>query len=238
MPKAKYNDIYQEIKKKILSHEYEFGEYLPSENDLTLKYSCSRNTVRRAIEYLVEEGLVQPHHGKGVRIIYHESQRYSLSRSGISGLSQSAANSGYKITSKVIRFTELLADSRLSAKTFFPEGTPLYYVQRVRFLNGVAKSIDSSLLNKELIPGLTEEIAAGSLFDYIENVVGMEIRTIKRSITISHASGLDKKYLNLEAFECTAVITSRNYNVNGEMFEYTESRNDPNSFQFNSVSWR
>ena len=35
MPKAKYEDIYKEIKQKILSHEYESGDYLPSENDLT-----------------------------------------------------------------------------------------------------------------------------------------------------------------------------------------------------------
>lgn len=238
MPKAKYDDIYQEIRQKILTHEYESGEYLPSENDLTLKYGCSRNTVRRAISYLVEEGFVQPHHGKGVRIIYHESQRFSINRSGISGLSQSAALSGYKIHTKVLRFTELLADSRLSAKTYFPEGTELYFVQRVRYLNGVAKSIDSSLLRKDLIPGLTAEIATGSIFDYIENVVGMEIRTIKRSITISHINELDKKYLNIEDYDCTPVITSRNYNVSGEMFEYSESRNNPDSFHFNSVSWR
>lgn len=238
MPKAKYENIYKEIKQKILSHEYESGDYLPSENDLTEKYNCSRNTIRKATLFLIEEGLVQPHHGKGVRVIYHESQRYNLTRSGISGFSQSAEKSGYRVTTQVINFTELVADGRLSQKTYFPEGTTLYFIQRVRYLNGTAKSLDTTLLRKDLIPGLTPEIAAGSLFDYIENVVGMEIRTIKRSITISHISELDKKYLKIEDYDCTPVITSRNYNLNGEMFEYTESRNNPDSFQFNSVAWR
>ena len=49
MPKAKYAEIYKDLKRKIETGEYEFQELLPSENTLVQEYDCSRNTIRRAI---------------------------------------------------------------------------------------------------------------------------------------------------------------------------------------------
>ena len=70
MPKSKYDIIYRELKDKIINNEYPEGDYLPPENTLVQIYDCSRNTIRRAISHLVMEGYVQPHHGKGVRVIF------------------------------------------------------------------------------------------------------------------------------------------------------------------------
>ena len=49
MPKAKFNDIYEDLKKKIEAHAYPYQSLLPSEHELTEVYDCSRNTVRRAL---------------------------------------------------------------------------------------------------------------------------------------------------------------------------------------------
>ena len=59
MPKAKYYKIYQNLKTKIETGEYEFQELLPSEHQLIATYDCSRNTVRRAVSALVADGYVQ-----------------------------------------------------------------------------------------------------------------------------------------------------------------------------------
>ena len=65
MPKAKYAEIYKDLKRKIETGEYEFQELLPSENTLVQEYDCSRNTIRRAIGDLVADGYVQTMQGKG-----------------------------------------------------------------------------------------------------------------------------------------------------------------------------
>ena len=70
MPRAKYADIYRDLKTRIETGEYEFQELLPSENHLIQTYNCSRNTLRRAVSTLVTDGYVQTMQGKGVRNIY------------------------------------------------------------------------------------------------------------------------------------------------------------------------
>ncbi len=236
MSKSKYEEIYRNLKSKILDLTYDAGTYLPSENELTKEYGCSRNTVRRALSHLIEEGYVQSHHGKGVRVIYQPSERHNLIRSGFNGFTQTAKENGYKVKTSVITLTTILADERLARKTNFKEGTILYFIQRVRSLDGIPKMVDTNLLRKDLVPGITKEIAEGSLFSYIENTLGMEIRTIKRSVTVEHTTEFDEMHLHLDGYNCLAVVTSRSYNKNGELFEYTESRNRPDIFMFNSTT--
>lgn len=77
MPKAIFQTIYKDLKLKIEAQKYEFQQFLPSENMLVETYGCSRNTVRRALAMLAEEGYVQSIHGIGVRVIYQQVQ-YSL----------------------------------------------------------------------------------------------------------------------------------------------------------------
>ena len=63
MPKAKYDEIYQHLKGEIEAGAYAYGSLLPSENTLNTQYGCARNTIRRALAVLGEEGYVQPFMG-------------------------------------------------------------------------------------------------------------------------------------------------------------------------------
>ncbi|BCN30333.1 GntR family transcriptional regulator [Anaeromicropila herbilytica] len=63
--KAKYYILMEELKNAILSGKIKPGEKLPSENELSLKYSISRHTVRKALSILTNEGYIIAEHGKG-----------------------------------------------------------------------------------------------------------------------------------------------------------------------------
>ena len=66
MPKAKYEGIYHSLKKRIEAQDYPYQSLLPSENTLLEEYACSRNTVRRALAELTNDGYVQAMQGRGV----------------------------------------------------------------------------------------------------------------------------------------------------------------------------
>ena len=55
MPKAKYEPICEYIRSSIENGEYSYGQLLPSENQYAARFSCTRNTIRRALFILTAE---------------------------------------------------------------------------------------------------------------------------------------------------------------------------------------
>lgn len=63
--KLKYYDLMQDLRQQILSGEIGAGEKLPSENQLAASYGVSRQTVRKALQILENEGYIYAEHGRG-----------------------------------------------------------------------------------------------------------------------------------------------------------------------------
>lgn len=238
MPKSRYSDIYQDLKNKIETGEYEFQELLPSEHQLIEHYDCSRNTIRRAIGNLVTDGYVQTMQGKGVRNIYQPTQQNSFAIGNIESFRESALRNGKKPKTRVIYLTELVADKKIARRTGFEPGSNLYYLQRVHYLDNKALILNHNYFLKDLVPNLTKEIAESSIYDYIENTLNMSIITSKRVFTVEKMTEIDEKYLELGDYNCLAVVTSQTYNSDGIMFEYTQSRHRPDYFSFQDNATR
>ena len=238
MAKTKYDQIYAELRARIEQQEYGFQELLPSENTLVKEYGCSRNTVRRAIGRLADEGYVQSLHGKGVRIIDQPGQLSEFMLSGIESLKEAVARNQKEYRTKVVCFAELTVDQRISARTTFPVGAEIYYIQRVRYIDGEALILDHNYFLKEVARDLTPEIAEQSIYAYLEQELGENIVTTKRKVTVERASQIDEMYLELGDYNCLAVVSSMTYNADGVMFEFTQSRHRPDKFAFYDLAHR
>ena len=238
MPKSKYENIYKDLKMKIEAEEYEYQSILPSESTLVGIYDCSRNTVRRALAQLSDIGYVQAINGLGVRVIYRPYDKASFVIGGIETFKETAARNKLNSTTDVVMFAEIVADKRVAQKTGFAVGTELYYIQRVRKLDGKPCILDINMFDKSLVPGLTEEISGKSIYDYIEKELNMDIAMSKRKMTVERVTEIDEKYLDLADYNCLAVVSGQTFNGMGIMFEYTESRHVPEYFCFMDTAIR
>lgn len=238
MPKAKYAEIYKDLKRRIETEEYEFQEMLPSENHLVQEYDCSRNTVRRAISDLVSDGYVQTMQGKGVRVIYQPALQTSFTIGGIESFKESAVRNNQKPETKVIHFAELIVDKKIAQKTGFNIGDEIYYLQRLHYLDGKALILNHNYFLKSVAVDLTIEIAEKSIYDYLENTLGVNIVTSRRIMTVEKMTQIDEKYLDLGDYNCMAVVSSQTFNSDGVMFEYTQSRHRPDYFSFQDNALR
>lgn len=63
--KLKYFDLMEDLRGQMLSGEIKPGEKLPSENQLSTEYNVSRQTVRKALQILQNEGYIYAEHGRG-----------------------------------------------------------------------------------------------------------------------------------------------------------------------------
>ncbi|MEK3736346.1 MULTISPECIES: GntR family transcriptional regulator [Paenibacillus] len=66
--KPKYQVIIEDIKSKILSGDYNVGEQIPTESALQSLYEVSRQTVRKAILELSNEGFLRSEKGSGTYV--------------------------------------------------------------------------------------------------------------------------------------------------------------------------
>ena len=98
--------------------------------------------------------------------------------------------------------------------------------------------LDINMFLRSLVPGLTPEIAKDSIYDYIENTLGMQIVTSKRKMTVERVTEIDEKYLELNDYNRLAVVTGQTFNADGVMFEYTQSRHRPDYFCFQDTATR
>lgn len=237
MPKAKYRDIYEDLKQKIET-QYQFGELLPPESELTKTYGVSRNTVRRALTMLAKDGYVQSVQGMGVRSIFQPSARMTFKIGEIESFREAARRNGQSAETKIIEFTEIIVDHDLSKLTGFEDGSVVFKITRVHYLDGIPLILNHNYFLKEVVGNLTIQIAISSIYDYLEKEKKINIVNAKRTIYIDYMTEEDNKYIEMGIYNCIVVVSSNTYSSDGKMFEYTESRHHPNYFCFQDNALR
>ena len=113
------------------------------------------------------EGYVQTMQGKGMRNIFQPSKQTTFTLGTIETFSESAARNQQRGASKVLLFSSVTADAQLAEKTGFAEGTPLFYIQRLHYLNTRPLILNHSYFRQDVAQGLTREIAEGSIYRYL-----------------------------------------------------------------------
>lgn len=68
--KYRYVRLYTALKEQIAGGTYPFGGLLPSEREIGLQYDMDRTTVRKALDMLVEDGLVEKKAGVGTKVLF------------------------------------------------------------------------------------------------------------------------------------------------------------------------
>lgn len=230
MGKIKYIEIYEDILHKI--NQCEYTEKIPSENILATKYSCSRNTIRRAVNDLISKGVLQSHQGKGVFVVKEQKRSNSLKINEIETIKELNIRNNTDIKTKLLLLKKIKAGNNLS---MFKKGTPLYHIKRLRILNDNVIIIDENFFDLNLINGLTKEICENSIYEHIENTLNLNIKMAKRKMIVSDSTEDDMKFINSKYL---ITINSLVFNSKGELFEYTISKHNPNFFSFEDIVFR
>ena len=107
MGKKKFVIIYETLKEAILSEELTYGERIPSEHDLVEYYEASRETVRKALNLLVSDGMIQKIRGKGSVVIYQNITEFPFA--DLMSFSEVKNDLQLQYQTKVIKFRQIKA---------------------------------------------------------------------------------------------------------------------------------
>lgn len=116
----KFRDIYDTLKNEINEGLYNDTMVLPTEMALIERFGTSRNTVRRAIQLLNEDGLVYSVKGRGVVILERiEIDKKSFKVGNFQGLKALSSDTEVEKKTIVQEFRELTVDDSLAKKFHF-----------------------------------------------------------------------------------------------------------------------
>lgn len=232
---AKYKDIAEDIRKKIKNQEYTFGQKLPYEYVLCMSYHCNKETMKKALDILVKEGLIIRRRGAGTFVKdFDPSMENETVNRFARGLS--AKYEGIKeVTSEILEFEVIPADEFLSKKLQIESGDFVYHIIRLRFLDKKPHLIDISYMPIGVVPNLKLEHLKGSVYDYIENVLKLRIQSCHLTINAALSTSLEQQYLGLKETEPYIQEEQISYLSNGAIFEYTLARHHYADFEFQTI---
>ena len=233
----KYDAIYQDLKDKIEAEIYATGSLLPSESALQDMYQASRDTVRKALRLLKDDGFIQSQKGKGSTVI--NRQEYVFPVSGVVSYAELAAQ--FHLQTRTVVLTNHFAT--LPAKSFKDvdptvEVKQMRLLKRVRYLENEPDIIDIDYLDPKVVPPIPESVAKDSLYAYLEGPVGLNIAYATKEITVETATEEDQRYLKIPPSAVVVVVRSCSSLTDTTKFQYTESRHRADRFKFHDFARR
>lgn len=189
--------IYRQIR-NVLAKEircsYKAGELLPSENDLAGRFSVNRHTLRRAIDELVLEGLVERRHGRGVFVL-EPAINYTIGRS--TRFTETLHSQGKTTISKVLRKLLVPASEGVAKRLNLKEGIKVIFVETLREVEEKPFCIISHFLSYDLYPKVYEDYQLGSLHKFLTDHYALELRRVESVISAVLPEVDDASILNM-----------------------------------------
>ncbi|WP_176461839.1 trehalose operon repressor [Anaeromicrobium sediminis] len=227
---SKYLKIYNLIKTKIENGELKPNTKLSSENELVKEYNVSRETIRKTLNLLVQNGYIQKMRGKGSFVL--DINKFDFPVSGLISFKELAEKMGTRSETIVNELELMEADDFLVKHLEVQEDDLVWKVIRTRKIGNEKIILDKDFFNKIFVPSLTKEICEDSIYEYIENTLNLEIGFAKKEITIEPSSEEDEEHLDLGKYDMVVVVKNYVYLSDTSLFQYTESRHRPDKFRF------
>src|SRR3984893_19232489 len=120
---------------------------LPPEDGLIERFKVSRTTVRKAIQNLIERGLVEVRRGKGTFVT---QPRITQELTELTGFIEDMQALGRKPTARLLDKRIVAADETVAHHLALLPGTLVVRLQRVRLADRVAMSFDETYLPRDI----------------------------------------------------------------------------------------
>lgn len=192
-----YRQLAETLRRQIESGALSDQEPLPPERELALRYEVSRDTVRKAIRLLDEEGMLYSDHGRGTFVTSSSMREMAKA---IGSFTLDTLKRGGSPGQKVLLFEKVTAGMAIASVMRIKPDTVLHRVRRLRLIDGEPIGIQDSWLCLPKGQGFTRTQLErkGSLYRLLAEDLGIQPSVALESIGSVLASAEELELLNLE----------------------------------------
>ncbi len=207
MPELIREPLYQQIV-ELLRGELAQGQWapesrFPSERELAARFAISRTTANKVLSVLAADGLVQHRKGLGAFVAGKPLQH---DMGELLSFTEKARRSGFLPETRVLAFRREEDGAWGQA----------LYLERLRSVDGEPVIFERRWLNAALCPGLTEEMAAGSLYDALINGLGLTVACAEQRARAVAPDGRERALLGIRQGQACLRVEGRGLLADGQ----------------------
>jgi GntR family transcriptional regulator len=159
-----YYQLENKIRKKISKGKYVAGEKIPSERSLSKKFDVSRMTARKALENLVDEGILEKRERQGTFVSKSSNNTFP----SLVGINESIESLGKEPSNKVIKKELIKADLEIRNQLNVMEEEKIILIERINLADGVPVGFEQSYIPYAICPELLErEVTHESIYQIL-----------------------------------------------------------------------
>ena len=226
-----YRRLHLTIAKRIADATWVPGDALPAELDLSRIFGVAPGTVRKAIDELVRDGLVERRHGAGNFVrrsnFDHLMTRFFLFRD----------ESGHVMLpeSRIVARELVPASAVLAKKLWLRDGDPLIKITRHRFWDGGIRLLEDIFLPRARFGRIltADAVEIGPLlYPAYERLCGELVCFIEEEISVQPASQADGTLFGVEAGTPVVAVERTARDAVQQPIEWRISRGETSRFRY------
>ena len=168
------------------------GDRLENEISIAQQLGLSRPTVRRAIQHMVDRGLLVRRRGVGTQVV----QSHVARELRLTSLKHDLERSGHTVETRVLGVDRVPVPADVAALLGVPEGRRAWHVRRVRSADGVPVAVMENTVPDHLGPLDPAALAREGLYSLLE-ANGVSFQVANQTIGARRATRLESDLLEV-----------------------------------------
>ncbi len=217
------------IRKRLVENVWPPGAMLPSEIQLAQEFGVSQGTVRRALDGLVAEGLVNRRQGLGTFVSEMEDRR------SLFLFFNMIAHDGRQEmpAARLLSSEGGEADGTEAERLAIPHGAPVRRLLRLRLFREIPTIVERVVVPESLLPGLGADAAPPDhLFRHYEFAFGVTVVSANELVSAVAASRSEAALLGLPVGAPLLQIDRVAYTLERRPVEWRVSRCDTSGHNY------
>jgi DNA-binding GntR family transcriptional regulator len=214
-PVPLYFQVARHLEEQINSGELPTGTLLQNEVDLAESLGLSRPTMRRAMQYLVDKGLVVRRRGIGTRVVQPKLRRPLE----LTSLYDDLASAGKRPTTAVLSVGMVDAGEDVASGLEIEVGQPVLEIVRLRSAEEAPIAKMTNYLPERLARFDADDLAAHSLYELMRGQ-GVTLHSATQTLGARNATAAEARVLDEPAGSALITAVRITYDDRGDPVEY------------------
>ena len=207
--------VAQHLEQAIASGALAQGSLLDNEIAMAQRLGISRPTMRRAMEQLVDQGLIVRRRGIGTRVVQPKVRRPLE----LTSLHDDLSTSGQEPATTVLGFETIGADATVAARLGLPEGDPVVHIERLRTARELPIARMTNWLPADLVTFEEDELATTGLYDLLRRS-GVHLHSASQTVGARSATAAEARQLGESRGAALLTMERETLDDNGTTVEF------------------